>query len=75
MLVRQACHLCDDALAIVHEVADGRGVEVEVVDVDAAGNEELLDRYTDQVPVTMIDGAVHDFWRVDRDRLVAALGG
>jgi uncharacterized phage protein gp47/JayE len=39
------------------------------VDTDAA----LRARYTDQVPVTFVDGAQHDFWRVDPVRLKAAL--
>ena len=34
---------------------------------------QLQRRYTDQVPVTFVDGAQHDFWRVDPTRLRAAL--
>ena len=34
---------------------------------------ELVRRYTDQVPVTFVDGAQHDFWRVDPVRLRRAL--
>jgi glutaredoxin len=34
---------------------------------------ELKRRYSDQVPVTFVDGRQHDFWRVDPDRLRAAL--
>jgi hypothetical protein len=30
-------------------------------------------QYTDQVPVTFVDGAQHDFWRVDPIRLRRAL--
>lgn len=47
------------------------GNTFEEVDVD--GNPELARRYTDEVPVTFVDGAQHDFWRVDPDRLRAAL--
>ena len=32
-------------------------------------------RHTDEVPVTFVDGVLHDFWRVDEARLRAALGG
>jgi hypothetical protein len=35
----------------------------------------LVRRYNDQVPVTFVDGRQHDFWRVDRDRLLVALAG
>ena len=34
---------------------------------------ELQRRYTDEVPVTFVDGEQHDFWRVDPDRLRRAL--
>jgi Glutaredoxin-like domain (DUF836) len=73
VLVRARCHLCDEALTVVREVAARLDERVDVVDIDAAGDPDLLDRYTEQVPVTLIDGNVHDFWRVDADRLTAAL--
>jgi hypothetical protein len=47
------------------------GERYAVVDVDR--DPELQRRYTDQVPVTFVDGAQHDFWRVDPARLRAAL--
>ena len=33
----------------------------------------LLERYGEQIPVTLVDGHPHDFWRVSADRLRAAL--
>ncbi len=33
------------------------------VDIDA--DPDLRERFTEQVPVTFVDGAQHDFWRVD----------
>ena len=33
----------------------------------------LLDRYAEEIPVTLVDGRQHDFWRVDESRLRAAL--
>ena len=42
-----------------------------ICDVDA--DRELRRRYSDQVPVTFVDGVQHDFWRVDPRRLRAAL--
>ena len=33
---------------------------------------ELLERWADQIPVTLVDGRQHDYWRVDEDRLRAA---
>jgi glutaredoxin len=71
VLTRQGCHLCDQALAQVAAVCAETGERYAVVDVDA--DPELRRRYTDQVPVTFVDGAQHDFWRVDPVRLKAAL--
>lgn len=33
----------------------------------------LRDRYAEEIPVVLIDGAQHTYWRVDPDRLRAAL--
>jgi hypothetical protein len=30
-------------------------------------------RYGEEIPVTFVDGRQHDYWRVDADRLRAAL--
>ena len=73
VLVRPGCHLCDDALLVVHQVAGQLGEVVEVIDIDSAGDPDLLDRHSEQVPVVLVDGRMHDFWRVDADRLTRAL--
>ena len=36
-------------------------------------DEALRRRYADEIPVTLVDGRQHDFWRVDETRLRAAL--
>ena len=71
LLTRPGCHLCDEARAVVVRVCAETGEAYEEVDVD--GDEALRRRYTDEVPVTFVDGAQHDFWRVDAARLRAAL--
>jgi glutaredoxin len=71
VLTRPGCHLCDQAVEVVAAVCAETGDEYAVLDVDS--DPELQQRYTDQVPVTFVDGAQHDFWRVDPARLKAAL--
>jgi glutaredoxin len=75
LLTRTGCHLCDEARAVVAQVCEETGETYEEVDLDHAGatDPDLLRRYTDEVPVTLVDGAQHDFWRVDPTRLRAAL--
>ena len=68
---RPACHLCDVAEEVVAEVCARTGVTWTTVDI--TGDDDLVRRFTDQVPVTFVDGAQHDFWRVDADRLERAL--
>ena len=71
VLTRQGCHLCEEAIAQVAAVCVEIGEAYAVVDVDS--DPELQRLYSDQVPVTFVDGAQHDFWRVDPARLKAAL--
>ncbi|MFI6293770.1 glutaredoxin family protein [Nonomuraea sp. NPDC050790] len=70
---RQGCHLCDDARAVIAKVAAELGVKWTEVDID--GSPELREKYNDMIPVTLVDGVQHDFWRVSEERLRAALGG
>jgi glutaredoxin len=71
VLTREGCHLCDQAIEMVAAVCAEVGETYATRDVD--GDPELRRTYTDQVPVTFVDGAQHDFWRVDPVRLRAAL--
>lgn len=71
LLTRPGCHLCEDARAVVARVAADLGVGWEERDVTAS--EDDLGRYSELIPVTLIDGAQHDFWRVSEVRLRAAL--
>jgi hypothetical protein len=71
LLGRAGCHLCDEARVVVERVAAELGVGWEERSVD--DDPELLRRYAEQIPVTFVDGAQHDFWRVDERRLRAAL--
>jgi hypothetical protein len=71
VLTRPGCHLCEVAVTTIADVCARTGDAW--VERDITGDVELTSRYTDQVPVTFVDGAQHDFWRVDPVRLEAAL--
>jgi glutaredoxin len=68
---KAGCHLCDEARTVVSRVCADLGVEW--VEVDITSDEELFRRWWEQIPVTLVDGKQHDFWRVDEQRLRAAL--
>jgi glutaredoxin len=68
---RTGCHLCDEARAVIEQVCDELGEEYSEVDIDS--DPDLVARFTDEVPVTFVDGRQHDFWRVNPARLRTAL--
>ena len=69
---RAGCHLCSTAETTVARICDELGESWESVDVDA--DPGLRAEYGDQVPVIVVDGREHGFWRVEEDRFRAALG-
>lgn len=68
---RRGCSLCEEGLAILRHVAAGRDLAIEEVDVDA--DPELRARYTDLVPVAMLQGEELFRLHVDPTALEAAL--
>ncbi|GHD93873.1 thioredoxin family protein [Streptomyces naganishii JCM 4654] len=73
-LVRKpGCHLCDDAQAVVEKVCADLGVPWEKKDITE--DRELHDRYWEQIPVVLVDGEQHTFWRVNEERLRRELTG
>ncbi len=68
---RDGCHLCEVAEADVARICGELGQGFRSVDVDT--DPELRAEYGDRVPVIMVDGREHGFWRVEEKRLRAAL--
>ncbi|UBU13873.1 glutaredoxin family protein [Nonomuraea gerenzanensis] len=71
LLGKPGCHLCDDAREVISRVAGELGVPWEEISIESSA--ELREKYWEMIPVTLIDGVQHDFWRVDEARLRAAL--
>lgn len=71
LIGKPACHLCDEARAVIASVCDRLGVgwdERSIFD-DAA----LYDEYWERIPVTVVDGRIHDIWRVEPAALERAI--
>lgn len=70
---RDHCHLCEEALATIREVAETvpATVDVEVVDVDE--DPQLREEYGERVPYVCVDGRPHAKFHVDAEDLRAAL--
>ena len=73
LIGKAGCHLCDAAREIVAKVAADLGVGW--VEYDINDDPALKEDYWDTIPVTLVDGRPHDFWKVDERRLRQALGG
>ena len=68
---RANCHLCEEAEKNVREVLEEIHFGLEVIDIN--GDQELERLYGEEVPVITINGDVHDYYKVDKQRLLKAL--
>jgi glutaredoxin len=68
---RANCHLCEEAEKNVREVLVEIHFGLEVIDIN--GDQELERLYGEEVPVITINGDVHDYYKVDKQRLRKAL--
>ena len=68
---RVSCHLCQEAEKNLREVMTEIPFELKVIYID--GDQELERLYGEEVPVTLINGAKHDYFRVDRKRFSEAI--
>jgi hypothetical protein len=71
LLSRPGCHLCDEARSIIARVA--ADLDIGWAERDITESADDLQEYGEMIPVTLIDGVQHDFWRVDESRLRRAL--
>jgi glutaredoxin len=71
LLVRADCQACVVAREDVARICAELNVAWRASDVDA--DPELRAEYGDRVPVILVDGREHGFWRVQEQRLRAAL--
>ena len=68
---RVDCHLCDEAVTQVKVIAEEAGAQWSTVDVDADPEDRA--EYGDRVPVILVNGVEHGYFRVEPDRLRRAL--
>jgi glutaredoxin len=82
LIGKSGCHLCDEARVTVNAVVGAfraeytgvaRHIQVNLVEHDILVDEELWNKYSEEVPVLLINGKVHNYWRIDPERLRGAL--
>ena len=72
LIGKPGCHLCDDARAVVTGVLTDFA-DVDLDEVSILDHPDLHEKYVEEIPVLLLNGAVHNIWRVDADRLRRAL--
>ena len=68
---RSGCHLCEVAEILVKDIQKDHEFELEIIYID--GDADLEREYGEEVPVTLINGKRHDYFRVDRARFIEAI--
>ncbi|WP_433055963.1 glutaredoxin family protein [Dactylosporangium sp. CS-033363] len=63
LYTRPGCHLCDEAKTVLDRVGEPWD------EVDIEGDEELEEEYGFRIPVLLLDGKEHGYWRVEEERL------
>ena len=71
LVTRPGCHLCDVAKEAMDRVAATVGETW--TEIDVTSDVELERDYGDRVPVVLLDGKEHGYWRVEEDRLLRDL--
>lgn len=72
LVTRPGCHLCDVAKEAMDRIAAATGEAW--TEIDVTGDLELEREYGDRLPVVLLDGAEHGYWRVEEARLLRDLG-
>ncbi|MET4640214.1 glutaredoxin family protein [Mycetocola sp. 2940] len=78
LIGKPGCHLCDDARTVVTRVmADLESrTDAPTLTLDEKSildDEALNAKYAEEIPVLLINGRVHNYWRIDPVRLTTAL--
>jgi hypothetical protein len=78
LIGKPGCHLCDDARAVVGTVLEQLAAEpgspdVSLEEKSILDHPDLHELYVDEIPVLLINGLVHNYWRIDPVRLHTAL--
>ena len=68
---RHGCHLCEVAEEVIRDVQKEVSFDLRVTLID--DSPELSAKYGEEVPVTLINGERHDYFRIERERFKNAL--
>ena len=78
LIGKPGCHLCDEARDAIDGVLlefrqKNPNTDIAVEEQNILEDEALRLKYAEEIPVLLIDGKVHNYWRIDEERLMRAL--
>ncbi|MDJ0348876.1 glutaredoxin family protein [Cryobacterium sp. PH29-G1] len=78
LIGKPGCHLCDDARDLVGSVVaklagDTDAPTITFEERSILDDAELHELYLEDIPVLLLNGKVHNYWRIDPVRLRTAL--
>ena len=78
LIGKPGCHLCDEARDAIDGVLlefrqKNPNTDVAVEEQNILEDEKLRLKYAEEIPVLLIDGKIHNYWRIDEERLMRAL--
>jgi hypothetical protein len=78
LIGKPGCHLCDAARDVVADVVEqlasvASAPSITVEELSILDDAELHEKYVEEIPVLLLNGRVHNIWRVDPARLRASL--
>jgi glutaredoxin len=79
LLTKPGCHLCEEAKKAIEIVMfefskeNSDIVQIELTELNILEDEALKNQYSEEIPVLQINGATHAYWKIDSERLLAAL--
>ena len=78
LIGKPGCHLCDEARDAIDGVLlefrqKNPNTDVAVDEQNILEDEALRLKYAEEIPVLLIDGKMHNYWRIDEERLMRAL--
>ncbi|MCI9887079.1 glutaredoxin family protein [Micrococcales bacterium 31B] len=73
LMSRPGCHLCETARAALERVVRDAAPEERVHEIDITQHPELMQRYSHEVPVVVIDGQPICVFTVDAKKVRSAL--
>lgn len=72
LIVKPGCHLCEQARDVINSVLTDFPM-VNYTELNMLESQALMSKYSEEIPVVLINESQFSFWRVDPKRLRAKL--